>query len=284
MLDDVDPSEGRIVIIPGQGGQPPAQPPPSGQPPSQPGNQPPSSSPPASQPPATAAPTNAPPAGPVGSAGAIGDVIRSALASGIYLSQPSAGTPAAVVVEEIAKQCGKPVADVHKAMRTLFRTTTAAKFPLASLDKKENGALLSITVPAPAAKMPDALACIALPKPAEAIRIDLLISAREFGPNDAANVEAAALAKSAKDLNAAFGDPARPWRLATAEELLAILRVLFDENLLGPDGRRFWTSASLTNGQHVVIEAKPAKPDYSVGFELADNSAKGAPIWVRNRN
>jgi len=267
LLDGIDSREGQIVIIPG-----PAQPasPPAGQATQTPGGQP-------AQTPGTS------PVAQSGSGGSFADAIRAALASGVYLTPPAAGTPTATVLEDIAKQCQKPAAEVQKAMRSLSRSANMAKQPLASLDKKENGSLFAISVAPPASKMPDALACIALAKPPEAVRIDLVASAREFGPIDAPHIEAAAHAQLAKDLNAAFGDPARPWRLATIEELLAILPVLFDENLWGPDGGRFWTSNILANGQRVIVEAKTEKQDYRAALEAVDSTAKAAPIWVRSR-
>lgn len=259
MLDDIDPQQGVITIIPG-----PRQPVPApGQP--QPGSQPPA----VAGPPATA-PTSADP---------LADILRAALAAGVSMVPPPTG-PVAAVVDAIAKQCQKPVADVRQAMRALSRQTTLSKQPIASQDNKEKGSIFAVSVAAPA-KLPDAIACVASAQPPTALRLELLVVAREFGPMDSPRVDASKPAQLAKDLNASFGDAGNPWRLANTEELLAIAPVLLAENLWGPDGGMFWTSDPLAGGAHLVIETKTEKDGYHATPLVADNAAKATPIWVR---
>lgn len=254
MLDDIESQPGVITIIPGlqQPAQQPLHPPVAGPPP----------------------PAPSPAAPPVA------DIIRSALAAGVFMTPPTTG-PVAVAIEEIARQCQKPVADVQQAIRALSRTPTLSKQPIASLDNKEKGSVFAISV-APPAKPSDVMSCIAPAQPLPALRLDLLEKAREFGPMDGPRIDAAKQAQLVKDLNASFGDPANPWRLATAEELLAIVPVLLAENLWGPDGGMFWTSNPIAGGGRLGIETKTEKQGYRATPVVVDNTAKATPIWVRS--
>jgi hypothetical protein len=271
MLDDIDSKEGLIVIVPGPT-------PPTGQPPAQP---------PVAQPPAPGA---APPAGPTPPAQpaartppavTVADVVRSVLATDVAVT-PQATGPAAAAVDEIAAQCQKPVTEVQQAMRALGRQATLAKLQMASRDNKEKGAVYAIAI-GPAAPLPDALSCITA-RPAE-FKLDLLVIARDFGPMDAARVEADKQAQLELDLNASFGESANPWRLARAEELLAIVPVLLKENLWGPGEGMFWTAHPIAGGGQLAIETKRdsnAKDGYQASLIVADKNAKAMPIWVRN--
>jgi hypothetical protein len=216
-------------------------------------------------------------------ASSLTDIIRAVLAAGLHLTPPASGTLAALALEVIAQQCKKPVADIAQAAGSLNRPATVAKLPFASIDQKEKGAVYAVTVPPSPAPMPAALSCVAS-GPAPILKLDLLVKAREFGPMDTPRILYIPVAQAEHDLNTAFGDPTRPWRLASAEEVLALLPVLHAENLWGPDGGEFWTANALTDGKKIAVETKLDKSEYLVKLNVVEDTHKATPIWVRSRN
>jgi hypothetical protein len=260
MLDDIDAKPGNMIIV-----MPPPTPaqPPGGQA-------------------APAAPSPAPATQAAAAPTTLTDIVRSTLAAGIYFSAPAAGSPAAVAVEEIAKQCQKSPAEISQAMATLGRPFSTTKVPVVSIDNKEKGSIYAITINMPPTLSQGALSCLSSGASPE-IRLELIGTAREFGPMQSRRVDAAALGQLETQLNAAFGDPANPWRLATAPELLAILPILHTENLWGPNGGLFWSSDHLADGKRVTVETKPGTPDYLVNLIPADSASKATPIWIRGK-
>jgi len=272
MLDDVDAKPGVMIILPDPSVTTP-QPQPSAAPPSVP--------PPAATAPPPAAGSMPGPA--QAGATSLAEIIRAVLAAGVRLTPPASGTPAALALEAIAQQCKKPVAEIAQAAGSLNRPATVAKLPFASIDQKEKGAVYAVTVPVSPAPLPAALSCVAS-GPAPVLKLDLLVRAREFGPMDTQRILYIPVAQAEHDLNTIFGDPARPWRLATAEEMLALLPVLHAENLWGPDGGQFWTANVLTDGKKIAVETKLDKSEYLVKLNVVDGMHKATPIWVRSRN
>jgi hypothetical protein len=260
MLEGIDPKDGVLTVIPPSG--PPAAPQPS-----------------------TATPAPSPVAAPraasTPAAILLTDVVRSVIAAGVPMTPPPAG-PVAAALDDIAKQCQRPIADVQQALGTLSRPTTLTKLLISSHDNREKGAVFAVSIE-PATKLPDAFSCVTARPPA-ALKLDLLVRARDFGPMDGPRLENAKPAPLTRDLNAAFGDPANPWRLATADELFAIVPVLLEENLWGPDEGLFWTAHALAGGGGLAIETRrdSTKQGYRAILILGDMSLKATPIWVRN--
>ncbi len=208
--------------------------------------------------------------------------MASSLAQGIYLTAPADGTPTASTIDALAKRCGQPVVEVRKAIATLERRAAHAKQPLYSSSGGGNGQILAITISPAKVGLPPALACLAAAQPAT-ISVDLLFKGKDFGAEDAQHSDYAGIAQLISEVNASFGDPARPWRLATAAEVLAITSVLFDESAWGPNGAKYWTADGLADGNGLLVETKTENQSLRAVLSAVPLTTKAVPLWVRDR-
>lgn len=270
MLDDAPQKDGVLVVMPSGKSVPTTA--------ATPAPAPASPAPPAATQPSPRQPPPAPAL--AATYQSLDQAVQSALGQGLYVTLAAPGQPGAAIADDVARQCSKPAADVRKAVSTLERRPTA-------LDDTVNGAggsgqIWVINVPVGPA-LPDAIGCLATLAPQKPVALEVLAQAKELGPQAAQAIDSAGFAALETQANDQFGDPQRRWRRPTTIELLAIMQSLYDRDIWGPQGARYWTGDSLADGSGLIVDAKTENKQYRAAITPADAAAKAIVIWVRDR-